>query len=922
PKFAVTAIKKKMFDKNPHVAKFALTVLEACIKNCGSGFHDEIATKEFMEEMRNLIRVGIVQFLPSTYVIITIFLSGQEPVKEKALGLIQTCSHAFRNETKYKIIQDTFNLMKMEGCQFPAFSESDAMFSADCAPAWAEGEVCHMCRVKFGTFMRQHHCRKCGQVFCRKCSSKESIIPQFGIEREVRVCDPCYFQLNPQSKTEKGEKSEKSPDGIDLPPEYLNSHLSKESQTKPLARSWPSSPSVSSNGSSSSTSQLYSSSMYGEEADSPDMDPDLARYLNRSYWEGRKEQQSSGYTPPSAPEPQNNDRIYATPAPYSNHTEPKLASKVKKKKTADHKVKDKSYTFLEKTANQYSEEQVSEAEQSSETMVNNFESSLGMLSERMQTLSGKGKHIAMDATVQSLFQTVSAMHPQLLRMIEQQEEETGKYEALKERLGLVKEARATLDDARDQHREKVRQQELEQDMLRRMQIEQKLELMRQQKAEYMAYQQRLQTERQMALEQQHQQLLYQKYGPQQFAGQYVVADGSVPYSSMGYIPPSSLPPPGVTQTDGSPYSSLNYIPSSSMPPAGVPITTSSIPGPTAPGGPNDMSKGTQQPPYNQSAPQLQQGYVSQGYPGMVENSAMMENPARSQSPHFGQAPPSYSQVDYAHYGSDVTNSLSMVNGQPSNQQVPDYLQPEQIPNSAYQQSHPGQPILTQQAYTSPLSSSSSYLPQAPPPPPQYAQATNQPPAQQAPPNYDGNQQVLPPQGNPQVSPPQPQHQLPPQTSYGNQQPQYAQQHQGSIQQPDPSGFPQPHMQQQQALQQQQPLPPSHQQQQPPHHQQPPPSHQQQPPSQQQQPPSQQQPPPSHQQQQQPPPHQQQQQPPPSHQQQQMYEPQPQQYQTGAPYSNPQQFQQQPPQNQYYQQQPPSGPPTQRQMSDLELISFD
>ena len=42
----------------------------------------------------------------------------------------------------------------------------------------------------------QHHCRNCGQVFCNKCSSKQSIIPQFGIEREVRVCDTCFDKLN------------------------------------------------------------------------------------------------------------------------------------------------------------------------------------------------------------------------------------------------------------------------------------------------------------------------------------------------------------------------------------------------------------------------------------------------------------------------------------------------------------------------------------------------------------------------------------------------------------------------------------------------------------------------------------------------------------------------------------------------------
>lgn len=48
-----------------------------------------------------------------------------------------------------------------------------------------------LCSVFF-----QHHCRACGQIFCGKCSSKYSTIPKFGIEKEVRVCEPCFELLN------------------------------------------------------------------------------------------------------------------------------------------------------------------------------------------------------------------------------------------------------------------------------------------------------------------------------------------------------------------------------------------------------------------------------------------------------------------------------------------------------------------------------------------------------------------------------------------------------------------------------------------------------------------------------------------------------------------------------------------------------
>ena len=43
--------------------------------------------------------------------------------------------------------QDTLNLMKAEGWEFPPVREAEAMFEADVAPEWAEGDVCHRCRA-------------------------------------------------------------------------------------------------------------------------------------------------------------------------------------------------------------------------------------------------------------------------------------------------------------------------------------------------------------------------------------------------------------------------------------------------------------------------------------------------------------------------------------------------------------------------------------------------------------------------------------------------------------------------------------------------------------------------------------------------------------------------------------------------------
>lgn len=51
--------------------------------------------------------------------------------------------------------QDTVNIMKAEGYKFPVLKESDAMFSADTAPEWTDGDCCNRCRDKFTFTLRK-----------------------------------------------------------------------------------------------------------------------------------------------------------------------------------------------------------------------------------------------------------------------------------------------------------------------------------------------------------------------------------------------------------------------------------------------------------------------------------------------------------------------------------------------------------------------------------------------------------------------------------------------------------------------------------------------------------------------------------------------------------------------------------------------
>lgn len=74
--------------------------------------------------------------------------------------------------------------------------EADERLSGNVmGPIWVPNRhaiACSSCTVSFSFLNRRHHCRRCGNIFCQKCSSKRIALPQFGFEKLVRVCDGCY----------------------------------------------------------------------------------------------------------------------------------------------------------------------------------------------------------------------------------------------------------------------------------------------------------------------------------------------------------------------------------------------------------------------------------------------------------------------------------------------------------------------------------------------------------------------------------------------------------------------------------------------------------------------------------------------------------------------------------------------------------
>lgn len=399
------------------------------------------------------------------------------------------------------------NILKTEGYKFPEMKDvSDKLFVSDVAPEWAEGDVCHRCRVAFSMVQRKHHCRNCGQVFCGQCSGKVSTLPRFGIEKEVRVCDGCFDQLQkPQAAPTAASKKEED----DLPAEYLASSLAQQNQQparkteeelreeEELQLALALSQSEAESKKPQSFHRTYPKSPSPEPRRSPSpveietpSDPELARYLNRNYWENRQIAETPAS--PSAP----------SPMPSS------IIMNVQKS----------------------SSEQDTEIDEFTSTMRTQVE----IFVNRMKSNSSRGRSIANDTSVQTLFMNITSMHSRLLTYIKEMDDKRLWYEQLQDKLSQVKDSRAALDVLRQEHLEKLRRIAEEQERQRQMQMAYKLEIMRKKKQEYLQYQ------RQLALQRIQEQEREMQMRQEQQKAQYMMGANNYP----GYMGPNAGGPQG------------------------------------------------------------------------------------------------------------------------------------------------------------------------------------------------------------------------------------------------------------------------------------------------------------------------------------------------------------------------------------------
>uniref|UniRef100_A0A3Q3WCK4 Hepatocyte growth factor-regulated tyrosine kinase substrate n=1 Tax=Mola mola TaxID=94237 RepID=A0A3Q3WCK4_MOLML len=503
-KYAIGAIKKKLNDKNPHVALYALEVLESVVKNCGQTVHDEVASKQTMEELKDLLK------------------KLTEPnVRNKILYLIQAWAHAFRNEPKYKVVQDTYQILKVEG----KWRQVDKVYFSF-APDWVDAEECHRCRVQFGVMTRKHHCRACGQIFCGKCSSKYSTIPKFGIEKEVRVCEPFSDCVMPPKRDEAALQEEEE---LQLAIALSQSEAEEKERTKQKSSysMYPKAEPTPVTSSAPPVSTLYTPPMSSSAPSAEDVDPELARYLNRTYWEKKQEEARKSPTP-SAPAPVPlAEPLPAVSQPVETHVPVQPVSIVE----VFLKLKISVGSGIVFISSCFSN---GESEENHEQFLKALQNAVTTFLNRMKSNHMRGRSITNDSAVLSLFQSINNMHPQLLDILNQLDEKRLYYEGLQDKLAQVRDARAALNALRDEHREKLRRAAEEAERQRQIQLAQKLEIMRQKKQEYLEMQRQLAIQRLQEQEKERQMRLEQQKHTIQMRAQMPAF--SLPYAQMQSLP--------------------------------------------------------------------------------------------------------------------------------------------------------------------------------------------------------------------------------------------------------------------------------------------------------------------------------------------------------------------------------------------------
>ncbi|PAV61533.1 hypothetical protein WR25_09856 [Diploscapter pachys] len=560
-------------------------------------------------------------------------------------------------------------------------------------------------------------------------------LPQFGIEKEVRVCDACFEKVGSNKKdpnlkgkiesvkskpiTNEVSKEEKEKALREKEEEELALALAisqSEAEAKEMERqrslysiyngmndakasSLPAAPNESFANDNASVNS-YNPSEIGyrgaaqsnADSDGIGADDPLARYLNRDYWQNKKA--TAGSSVSSNSKVDEWASIVGATAPLPSVSSLNSYANTVVGGSSPPRDRDLDLTIAENSITAASNplpvlephpalsEDVKQQTEGTVKWCQELKDQVTVMENRIRSNTARGRPVVNDTAIQGLFMKLTELHAQVLSRMGKLDEDRTYYESLQDHLGHINESRLAVNALRDEHNIKKAERLAEEQRVRQEQMRQTLEIMRMKKHAMLLEQ------REQALQKfQAQEMAARRpqpyagyampgYAPQQYGHPAAGYPGQMAYP-QGQQP--STPVPGQPQTQAQ-----GQVPTSGL------VSQQNIPGYATPTHQQQQMDGefaqitsklsasyTQQPgqfpgqPPASQAPSIASGVQSSASSTSLSNSAIA-----AQQPPAAFPPMSYSNPT-------VPAQASVVTSTPEKNQAPPPAPAQILPPAAY-----------------------------------------------------------------------------------------------------------------------------------------------------------------------------------------------------------------------------------------------